>query len=148
MYIIPFIEARFFSANEGRLELETRLMRHLRKLRCRRIPADLLAPPDEVEAPGKISDVDLMGIIRFSHDDESRIKRRVNRILERRRAASGLERLKSDDRTRLEVLKDGARLISIRNEHHADELAGVSDPAAPARRPARHREEPLGAAAR
>lgn len=45
------------------------------------------------------------------------------RILERRKAASGLEHLKRDDRDRLEVLKDGAWLISIRNEHHADELA-------------------------
>ncbi len=66
-----------------------------------------------------------MGIIRFSDDDEARIKRRVKRILERRKAASGLEHLKRDDRERLETLKDGARLISIRNEHHADELAAA-----------------------
>lgn len=108
---IPFIEARF--------------MRHLRKLRCRRIPPDLLAPPDEIDALGEIPDLDPMGIIRFSDDDEARIKRRVNRIIERRKAASGLEHLKRDDRERLELLKDGARLISIRNEHHADELAAA-----------------------
>ena len=123
MSTIPFIEARFFSPNEGRIELETRFMRHLRKLRCRRIPPDLPAPPDEAGAPSNISDADLMGIIRFSDDDEARIKRRVKRLLERRKAASGLEHLKRDDRERLEVLKDGARLIRIRNEHHADELA-------------------------
>lgn len=122
---IPFIEARFFSASEGRIEIETRFMRHLRKLRCRRIPPDLLAPPDEIEPPGEISDADLMGFIRFSPDDEARIKRRVKRILERRKAASGLEHLKSDDRARLEVLKDGARLIRIPNEHRADEIAAA-----------------------
>ncbi|MBB4626722.1 hypothetical protein GGQ58_001488 [Paracoccus denitrificans] len=29
MFTIPFIEARFFSETEGRIEFETRLMRHL-----------------------------------------------------------------------------------------------------------------------
>lgn len=122
---IPFIEARFFNPAEGRIELETRFMRRLRKLRCRRIPPDRVAPPDEADTPGVIPDADLMGIIRFSDDDEAHIKRRVKRILERRRAASGLEHLKSDDRARLETLKDGVRLISIRDEHHADELAAA-----------------------
>ena len=41
MSTIPFIDARFFSGNEDRLELETRFMRHLRKLRCRKIPLTL-----------------------------------------------------------------------------------------------------------
>ncbi|MDF3606606.1 hypothetical protein PE067_10890 [Paracoccus sp. DMF-8] len=117
MSTIPFIE--------GRLELEARLARHLHRLRRRRTRPDLPASPDEVDAPGEISDADLMGIIRFSDDDEARIKRRVKRILECRKAASGLEHLKRDDRERLEVLKGGARLISIRNEHHADELAAA-----------------------
>lgn len=125
MSTIPFIEARFFNPAEGRIELETRLMRHLRKLRCKRILPNLLAPPDEVDAPDKVSDADLMGIVRFGDDDESRVKRRVKRLMECRKAASGLEHLKRDDRERLEVLKDGVRLISLRNEHHADELAAA-----------------------
>lgn len=33
------------------------------------------------------------------------------------------QHLKRDDRERLEVLKDGVRLISIPSEHHADEIA-------------------------
>ncbi|WP_255469616.1 hypothetical protein [Paracoccus sp. FO-3] len=61
-----------------------------------------------------------MGIIRFSDDDAARIKRRVKRILECRKAASGLEHLKRDDRERLEVLEDGARLIFVPSEHHCD----------------------------
>lgn len=121
MSTIPFIEARFFDPAEGRIELETHFVRHLRKLRCRRIPQNLLAPPDEVEALGKILDANLMGIIRFRDDDEARVKRRVKRLMECRKVASGLEHLTRDDRGRLEVLKDGARLISIRNQHHADE---------------------------
>lgn len=116
---IPFIEARFFSANEGRFK------KHLRKLRCGKIPPELLAPPDQADAPDDVPDMDLTGIIGIGHDDETRINRRVKRILERRKAASGLEHLKSDDRARLEVLRDGTRLISIRNEHHADELAAA-----------------------
>ncbi|MDF3606668.1 AAA family ATPase [Paracoccus sp. DMF-8] len=100
-------------------------MRHLRKLRCKRMPPGLLAPPDEADTPGEIPDVDSMGIIRFSDNDDARIKRRVKRILERRKAASGLEHLKRDDRERLEVLKDGARLIQISSEHRADEIAAA-----------------------
>ncbi|WP_265499641.1 hypothetical protein [Paracoccus beibuensis] len=63
---IAVIEARFFSASEGRIEIETRFMRHLRKLRCRRIPPDRVAPPDGIDALGEMSDTDLMGIIRFT----------------------------------------------------------------------------------
>ncbi|RQP08207.1 MAG: AAA family ATPase [Paracoccus sp. BP8] len=125
MSTIPFIEALFFDPKEGRIELETRLMRYLRKLRSKRMPPGLLAPPDEADTPGEIPDVDSTGIIRFSDNDDARIKRRVKRILERRKAASGLEHLKRDDRERLEVLKDGARLIQIHSEHHADELAAA-----------------------
>ena len=121
----PFIEARFFSASEGRIELDTRFKKHLRKLRCKRLPPEFLAPPDEDDAACDRADVDPMDIIGISADDAARIQRRVKRILECRKAASGLEHLKSDDRERLEVLKDGARLISIRNEHHADELAAA-----------------------
>ncbi|MCJ8141060.1 AAA family ATPase [Falsirhodobacter halotolerans] len=122
---IPFIEARFFSANEGRVELEVRLKKHLRGLRCRRLPPNLLTPFRDVEDADDVSAPDLTDLIGIGRDDESRIKRRVNRILERRKAASGLEHLRSDDRARLEVLKDGARLVSIRDEHHADELAAA-----------------------
>lgn len=44
------------------LDLELRLKKHLRKLRCKRIPPDLLTPPVDVDAPGEISDANLMGI--------------------------------------------------------------------------------------
>ncbi|SOC20156.1 ATPase family protein associated with various cellular activities (AAA) [Rhodobacter sp. JA431] len=121
---IPFIEARFFGANEGHFELETRLKKHLRKLRCGKIPPELLTTINDV---GDANDEgpDLMGAIGISADDATRINRRVKRFLELRKAASGLEHLKRDDRERLEVLKDGARLIQIPSEHRADEIAAA-----------------------
>ena len=88
---LPSPSSRLASSTRPRVALnsKTRLMRHLRKLRCRRIPPVLLAPPDEVDAPDKVSDADLMGIVRFGDDDESRVKRGVKQILECRKAASG-----------------------------------------------------------
>jgi hypothetical protein len=122
---IPFIEARFFSPKEGRFELEARLKRHLRELRCRKIPAELLAPPEDMDDLVDSADMGLMKSVDINAGDGARIQRRVKRILELRKAASGLEHLQSDDRTRLEVLKDGTRLISIPSEHRADELAAA-----------------------
>lgn len=69
--------------------------------------------------------MDLMDIIGISADDAARIRRRVKRILELRKAATGLEHLKSDDRARLDAVKNGVRLISIPSEHRADELAAA-----------------------
>lgn len=48
MPTIPFIEARFLDQSESRFELESRLKRHLRLLRCRKLPPSLMAPPDDV----------------------------------------------------------------------------------------------------
>lgn len=125
MLSIPFINARFFNPNEGRFELEKRFRQHLRKLRRGESRSDL---PDQICNVNDLDDgtgLDLMDDIEISTDDEARIKRRVKRILELRKTASGLEHLKPDDRARLEVLKDGARLISIESEHRADELAAA-----------------------
>ncbi|CQR86212.1 hypothetical protein SAMN04488021_12436 [Paracoccus aminovorans] len=65
MSTIPFIEVSFFNTAEGRIELQTCLMRHLRKLRCKRIPPNLLAPPDE--APDEADTPHLA-----AHRDQSR----------------------------------------------------------------------------
>ncbi|MDF3605793.1 AAA family ATPase [Paracoccus sp. DMF-8] len=78
-----------------------------------------------VKALSESAEIEPMDYIRFSAKDEERIKRRVRRIPELRKAASGLEHLKRDDRERLEVLKDGARLIRIPGEHRADEIAAA-----------------------
>lgn len=109
MSTIPFIEALFFDPKEGRIELETRFETHLHRLRGQ----GLGLPPDNAEDENDTAP-DRHWRIRLSDDDEARIKRRVKRILGRRKAASALEHLKRDDRERLEVLTDGARLIRIR----------------------------------
>lgn len=125
MSTIPFIEARFFDPSESRFELENRLRRHLRLLRCKKLPPSVLMPPDDALDDIDNFDPNLMGIIGITSDDDAHIKRRVKRLQEQRKAASGLEHLRSDDRTRLEMLKDGARLVSIPSEHRADELAAA-----------------------
>ena len=86
--IIPFIDARFFSANEGRLELETRLKKHLRKLRCGKIPPEFLTPISDAEDADDSPGPDLMDFIGISAHDATRINRRAKRILECRKAAS------------------------------------------------------------
>lgn len=125
MSTIPFIEARFFDPSESRFELETRLRRCLRLLRCKKLPPGVLMPPDDALDDIDSMDQNLMGIIGITADDDARIKRRVKGLLEQRKAASGLEHLKSEDQARLEVLKDGAQLVSIPSEHRADELAAA-----------------------
>lgn len=123
---IPFAEARFFNHNDTRSALETRFETYLRRLRGRRsglLPEDL---GNECNAlPDPFWEVNLSG------PEQDRIRRRARRIFERRKAASGLEHLKKDDRERLEVLKDGARLISIPSEHRADEIAAAIHEAMP-----------------
>lgn len=125
MATIPFIEARFFDPSESRFELENRLRRHLRMLRVKKLPPSVLMPPEDALDDIDSFDPHLTGIIGITSDDDARIKRRVKRLQELRKAASGLEHLRSDDRTRLEGLKDGARLVSIPSEHRADELAAA-----------------------
>ncbi|KRW93128.1 hypothetical protein [Paracoccus sp. MKU1] len=72
MSTIPFIEACFFSLTEGRLDLELRLKKHLRKLRCKRIPPDLLTPPVDVDAPDESPDMDLADFNGISAHDATR----------------------------------------------------------------------------
>ena len=127
---IPFIEARFFDPAETRYTLEERFRRYLLglragRLRSKRALTEEIDDIDEEDDDLPSFEGDPGVIHKLGGQDESRIKRRVKRILECRKAASGLEHLKRDDRERLEVLKDGVRLISIRNEHHADELAAA-----------------------
>lgn len=57
--------------------------------------------------------------------DQNRITRRTRRLLDRREAATGMRHLEREDRNRLAVLRDGAGLIPIANDHHADELASA-----------------------
>ena len=110
---IPFIEARFFDADETQINIEHRLLNHQHKLRAARL-ISLKNNPDLEGA-----DPDLL----INEQTTRTITRRAKRLLERREAASGLSHLKRDDRERLEVLREGVALIQITSEHQADELA-------------------------
>lgn len=55
-----------------------------------------------------------------TEEQQIRIRRRTALLLERRKAMSNLEHLKYDDWERLSVLKNGAKLRGISNEHEAD----------------------------
>ncbi len=125
---IPFIEARFFDPAETRYALEERFEPFLRDLRSGKLrPKTALANEsnglnDDDDTLPSLDD-DPVPIVKLGDGDQSRIKRRAARLLERRKSASGLDHLKKEDRDRLEVLKDGAMLITIPSEHRADELA-------------------------
>lgn len=117
---IPFIKAQFFGPGETRSVLETRFETHLRRLRGRHLGL----PPKNAE-DGCDALPDRFWRLKLSDNDRDRIQRRARRIFECRKAANGLEHLKRDDRERLEVLKDGVRLIRISSEHRADEIAAA-----------------------
>ena len=90
MATIPFIEARFFDPSESRFELENRLRRHLRMLRVKKLPPSVLMPPEDALDDIDSFDPHLTGIIGVTSDEDARIKRRVKRLQELRKAASCL----------------------------------------------------------
>lgn len=128
---LPFIHARFPDPAETERALALRLQRHLIKLRAASCEAD---PPDQAEPPpGESNPSDPASLddleepanphVRLTNDDVRRLERRAARLFKARMAATGLSHLKKDERERLEVLKEGVRLISVPSEHRADELA-------------------------
>ena len=125
---IPFIEARFFDPTETHYVLEERFEHFLRGLRAGKLrPKAALAEDaggldDDKDTLPDLDD-DPAPVVKLGGSDHARINRRVARLLERRKSASGLDHLKKEDRDRLEVLKDGAALITIPSEYRADELA-------------------------
>lgn len=128
MTTIRFIEARFFDPKEDRYSLEKRFRHFLRARRMRQSLPDLVIPdltgdPDVEESLR--AGAEILDRVRLTDTEEARIRRRATWVLERRKAASGLEHLKSDDRARLETLKHGAGLTSIPSEYRADELAAA-----------------------
>ncbi|MDZ4312092.1 MAG: AAA family ATPase [Cypionkella sp.] len=125
MTIIPFIEARFFDPKEDRFSLEDRFIRYLRNVRRKKMPPERLVHFEGGDDVDSSSDAGILPSISLSDVDETRIRRRAERIIERRKSTSGLEHLKKEDRARLELLKAGVSVISIPNEHRADELAAA-----------------------
>lgn len=127
---IPFIESRFFDPNETRRALEERFERHLRTLRARGLSADALTDYLLLEEGSDDPDIttaeaDALSVFHLSPQDRERIGRRAKCIIAGRQATNVLRHLKREDQVRLEVLRDGVRLIAIPSEHRADELAAA-----------------------
>ena len=116
---IPFIEASFAEPREGRTDIEMRFVDFLRKLP--RAPEERQKPTEDPVVTQQLHGPHGDDVV--TEEDWKRISHRARRIVERREAASGLAHLKWEDRERIKVLRDGARLVEIRDEHHADELA-------------------------
>ncbi|MFV1497751.1 AAA family ATPase [Phaeobacter sp. JH20_02] len=117
---IPFIEARFFSPEDTTYSLEKRFVQHLRDLRSRKLP-DTSAGAEGEDSGERAAR--RRHSTSPSEQDRARIKRRVDLLLERRKAASGMGHLSREHRERLSVFRDGVRLVAIATEHLADELA-------------------------
>lgn len=119
---IRFIEAHFPDPHETRFSFEERFTKFLRKLRD---PNDKTEDPlDEDEAEVILRPNAGAGPKQLLTDgDHKRISLRAARQAARREANSGLAHLRREERDQLKVLSNGAQLIGIQSEHHADELA-------------------------
>ncbi len=120
---IPFIEACFFDPQETAYKLEERFERHLLKLRRRRLDPQAATADSEDDDEDRKPDP-VFRLVKPGGNDEFGIRRRVTRLLERRKAASGLQHLKREDLERLSVLKNGARLVAV-TEDMADQIAAT-----------------------
>lgn len=125
MSSIPFIEARFFDPDETQIAPERRLSEHLRRMRAHDLPSAGSEKAAEDDGDDLGLEFDSSEMVSLGEKDRRRIRRRVERLLERRKAASGLAHLKREERDRLGTLRGGAQLIAISSEHRADELAAA-----------------------
>lgn len=114
---IPFLLIRTFNPEETTACLEDRFYRHLCKLR------GVVPPSEEDDGMTSFPNPQIQGSFTIREEDRYRIRKRARRIFDARKAASGLDRLKADDRARLEKLHDGVRLVPVPSEVRIDELA-------------------------
>ena len=120
---IPFIQARFFAADTS-LDIEERLKAFLRSWRrCS------LAEGIGIEHSGGLTleafGEELMQGVDLSSIDRAIIKRRADRLLEARAAASGLTHLKKEEVKTLARLRDGVDLVAAGYLDWADLVASV-----------------------
>lgn len=115
---IPILDAIFPDPSRSMAAVEFRLSNHLISLKTRErsrngfdeIDAETL-PAETVEQP------------ELSRSEIMRIKRRAKCIGERAHRQAPISRMKTDDRHRLETLRYGAELVTLKSEHRADEIA-------------------------
>ncbi|MDD9739186.1 AAA family ATPase [Marinovum sp. SP66] len=118
---IPFAEIRFPDPDRSRPELEARFTNHFRAMRAER--ADFDKP---MNADGTVNEElwqELLWNVHIPRSALRRIDRRSACIAAREEERSGLGHLKSEDRKRLETLREGVGVVPVPSEHRADELA-------------------------
>lgn len=117
----PILLVDFPRPNRERQALRERLTAHHRRLRARSI--GLEAPMNERGMVDLAAWEDLIARIQLYPDEEMRIERRAANLARRELERDGLRHLKPADRKRIEGLQGGARLVALKTEHQADELA-------------------------
>ena len=119
--LFPILLVDFPRRDRERQALRERLTAHHRRLRARSICLEV-----PMNGRGMIDYAaweDLTARIQLYPDEEMRIERRAAALARRELERDGLRHLKPDDRKRIERLRDGARLVALKSEHQADELA-------------------------
>lgn len=117
----PILLVDFPRQNRERQALREHLTAHHRRLRARSI--GLEAPMNGRGMVDLAAWEDLIARIQLYPDEEMRIERRAADLARRELERDGLRHLKLADRKRVERLRDGARLVELKSEHQADELA-------------------------
>lgn len=117
----PILHVDFPRPNRERQPLREHLTAHHRRLRARSIGIE--APMNGRGMVDLAAWEDLIARIQLYPDEEMRIERRAADLTRRELERDGLRHLKLADRKRVERLRDGARLVELKSEHQADELA-------------------------
>jgi len=120
---IPFSAALFPPLDRSLAAIEARLTKHYWKIHSAGEGLGVAVPAGHRVAENQRDKVSHGRSIPWPV--KKRIERRSLDLAEAYEAQSGLSHLKPNDRQRLQVLRDGVALVSIRSEHQADELAAA-----------------------
>lgn len=114
----PFIHANFLGKESEQSAIFTRLQSVLISLRARAEVRTTIGRLDDA-----VSDARDNVRATITEADRAKLNRRARKLHERRVASTGLTHLKKDDRERLEVFREGVKLVRIASEAWADEIA-------------------------
>lgn len=117
---IPFIHSKFPDPKMSRAAIEKRLTAHWHRLQKNKAESPQGQVEEESVLTPSIYASEAGGL---PWNVKSRISRRASLIIDRYEKSMPLGQLKSDDRKRLEVFRDGVDLANIGSEHRADEIA-------------------------
>jgi len=119
---IPFIEAKFARDDYKHDLLVDRFEKYLKQLR-RSKTADIAgedANADDYSLPELFDGSDTVALRRA---DQTKIARRVSKLVNAHLAATGIDHLSDSDKKRLVGLRDGVEIVAIESEARADEIA-------------------------